>query len=570
MEIMTDDRLNEGQRTLRTDVVDALHRFEEEVMMGGAAGSGKTTMLSVVAQAAEEIVAERSPSVDFDGEEIESQVKIAAPTNRAAKILNAKLPPRFKATTLHYLLGARPQEVGVDDIPRLEAKREAMDAEPDNDPAHRHALDQVLVTLRRIKTLDERWEQSTAAGDTAGAASITEQIRLAEDDLTDFHLGGAQIGEGDIVIVDEASMVHEDLRAKTKATGAQIVWVGDPFQLEPVKGECWFHPPEARTLTQVMRQGGESGILKLATLIRQGEGNIKALGEAVRGCEDVEIVRQPDWDRLVEVYGDKWLTWRNGFKTKDHRFHTKGLNERYRYSKGYHSEKPMPGERLYITERFRNVDERAYLVKGDEVIVDALTEGVPRTLVLNECAAKRHGFVDIVPSRRRKRTSTDCICASIEESEGESPEWCNGHKAYRLRDRGAPHPWERIAVESEALRMRLRYETTGGEERTIADALVDTEYLYWDQEQSDRLYQLDKAHRNPDSRFDTSPRRATLRCTYAYAGSVHQAQGGEWPAVTIFWDAWRGKRHSTGYANALKWLYTAVTRASERVCIVII
>ncbi len=48
---------------------------------------------------------------------------------------------------------------------------------------------------------------------------------------------------------------------------------------------------------------------------------------------------------------------------------------------------------------------------------------------------------------------------------------------------------------------------------------------------------------------------------YGYALTVHKSQGSQWPAVTLF-DEW-------ALANRTEWLYTGVTRAAERVDVVV-
>jgi hypothetical protein len=51
--------------------------------------------------------------------------------------------------------------------------------------------------------------------------------------------------------------------------------------------------------------------------------------------------------------------------------------------------------------------------------------------------------------------------------------------------------------------------------------------------------------------------------TYAYAITTHKAQGSEWDKVLVFVENWpRGE-------EAIRWLYTAITRAKEKVVIVV-
>ena len=57
-------------------------------------------------------------------------------------------------------------------------------------------------------------------------------------------------------------------------------------------------------------------------------------------------------------------------------------------------------------------------------------------------------------------------------------------------------------------------------------------------------------------------RRGTDEFTYGYAITAHKAQGSQWDDLVVFDEA------SAFRENAWRWLYTAVTRAAERVTIV--
>ena len=165
-----------------------------------------------------------------------------------------------------------------------------------------------------------------AAPTGKAAARMTEAIRKAINNLGDelqpavakelgeldastiHRLLGASPGTGfrhnpsnplphDIVIVDEVSMVSLSLMAHLLAAirpDAKVVLVGDPYQLASIEagavlgdivgigsggGEvAGTAPPAAiaesvRVLTTVHRQGEDSGILKLAECIRQGDAD---------------------------------------------------------------------------------------------------------------------------------------------------------------------------------------------------------------------------------------------------------------------------------------------------------
>ena len=49
---------------------------------------------------------------------------------------------------------------------------------------------------------------------------------------------------------------------------------------------------------------------------------------------------------------------------------------------------------------------------------------------------------------------------------------------------------------------------------------------------------------------------------YGYALTVHKAQGSQWDDVIVFDESWAFREHRH------RWLYTAITRASQRLTVV--
>jgi exodeoxyribonuclease V len=56
-----------------------------------------------------------------------------------------------------------------------------------------------------------------------------------------------------------------------------------------------------------------------------------------------------------------------------------------------------------------------------------------------------------------------------------------------------------------------------------------------------------------------------LQVKYAYAVTCHKAQGGQWKAVFVDQGYITDEKMDTEY---LRWLYTAITRASEKLYLV--
>lgn len=96
----------------------------------------------------------------------------------------------------------------------------------------------------------------------------------------------------DLIVLDEVSMVGEDIATDLRSFRKKTLVLGDPGQLPPVGGAGAFtkREPDA-LLTQIHRQSADSPILVLATMLR--EGKMPAYGEY---GQDVRVV---PWDEAA-------------------------------------------------------------------------------------------------------------------------------------------------------------------------------------------------------------------------------------------------------------------------------
>lgn len=77
----------------------------------------------------------------------------------------------------------------------------------------------------------------------------------------------------DLVIIDEVSMVGEDLARDLLSFGVKVLVLGDPAQLPPVRGEGFFINAEPDfMLTEVHRQAADSPIIRMSMDVREGRG----------------------------------------------------------------------------------------------------------------------------------------------------------------------------------------------------------------------------------------------------------------------------------------------------------
>lgn len=74
-----------------------------------------------------------------------------------------------------------------------------------------------------------------------------------------------------LIVIDEWSMVSEEFKRVIYKFGIPVIASGDKYQLGPIYGKCPFADKIKYNLTEITRQGRDSGIVGLATLIREGK-----------------------------------------------------------------------------------------------------------------------------------------------------------------------------------------------------------------------------------------------------------------------------------------------------------
>lgn len=111
-----------------------------------------------------------------------------------------------------------------------------------------------------------------------GATTIHQLIyRVSREYKTgkvNFYLNQSSIlATAKLLVVDEVSMVGEDLANDLMSFGVPILVLGDPAQLPPVKSTGFFinEDPDI-LLTEIHRQALDNPIIKLSMSIRKGEG----------------------------------------------------------------------------------------------------------------------------------------------------------------------------------------------------------------------------------------------------------------------------------------------------------
>ena len=265
------------------------------------------------------------------------------------------------------------------------------------------------------------------------------------------------VSKADLIIIDECSMVDEELGRDLMSFGTPILVLGDPGQLPPVSGGGFFtdHEPDI-LLEEVHRQARDNPIIDLAQMVREGrEIMIGDYGDRAR------IISKDDVTSELVLSADQVLVGTNRTRRR--------YNQRLRELKGFDGPLPAAGDKLVC---LRN-DNTKGLLNGSLWQVTS----APRTV---------KQFMNLL---------------------------------VRAEDEGIERNSAKIKL------LKAVFETPGVE-------------IPW---------QLKRRHDD----FD-----------YGYALTVHKAQGSQWDEIVLFDESYAFREHRQ------RWLYTAVTRAAERLTIV--
>lgn len=142
----------------------------------------------------------------------------------------------------------------------------------------------------------------------------------------------SDIKNAKLVIIDEYSMLPVELRQDIEKLARKVLYLGDPFQLPPVNGECDLQPDFF--ITEIHRQALDSPIIRYATDVREGRG--------LQFVSLPEFTYQPQAQIAPELYeqADQIIVGRNDTRRM--------WNARFRAKKGfdYNGEFPCMDDKL--------------------------------------------------------------------------------------------------------------------------------------------------------------------------------------------------------------------------------
>lgn len=345
--------------------------------------------------------------------------------------------------------------------------------------------------------------------------------------------------QGAVFIVDEASMLSdrsgegtvfgsgsllEDLVTYVRnGRGCRLILVGDSAQLPPVGLDCSpaldpatlerFGAVEYTTLDEVVRQEAESGILFNATLVRcMLEREIIATPRFELNFPDIESLSGGEFlEKLQDAYCK--------YGRDEVIVVTRSNKRANRYNEGIRrhvlgaEEELESGDMLMVVKNNYHYTER--------------TENCPMHFVANG---------DIARLRRLRR---------FEEFYG-----------FRFANAVLEFP---------------DYDGTELTCKILLDTLTSESPSLTREEQTRLFYEVEKDYLDLKSKLKRfkeireNPHFNAIQIKFAYAVTCHKAQGGQWRAVFVDRCLFGDEQMTR---DMLRWLYTAMTRASEQLYLV--
>lgn len=141
------------------------------------------------------------------------------------------------------------------------------------------------------------------------------------------------VARAKLIIIDECSMVDEQLGRDLQSFGTPILVLGDPGQLPPISGGGFFtdHEPDY-LLTEIHRQARDNPIIRLALDVREGrEFMLGDYGKA-------QVIGRDDVTQDLVMKADQVLVGRNQTRRR--------YNRRLRELKGFSAAYPQAGDKL--------------------------------------------------------------------------------------------------------------------------------------------------------------------------------------------------------------------------------
>ncbi len=290
--------------------------------------------------------------------------------------------------------------------------------------------------------------EETVEDETTGKTSIAPTFSLNRQ---------SPVARAKLIVVDECSMVDEQLGRDLMSFGTPILVLGDPGQLPPISGGGFFTDAEPDILlTEIHRQARDNPIIAMALDVREGR----------------EL-----------MYGD------------------------------------------YGTAQIIGKDEvtQELVLEADQVLV-----GINRTRRrYNQRRRELKGFEGLLPQAGDK-----LVCLRNDPAKG----LLNGSL------------WKVMTASRETVKPGINLLVTPEDDDPDRGAA--------------KIKLLKAAFEDPTAEIPWQTKKRYDDFDFGYALTVHKAQGSQWDNVVLFDESYAFKD------TRARWLYTAITRAAERLTIV--
>ena len=167
-----------------------------------------------------------------------------------------------------------------------------------------------------------------------GEESISDEVTGKTSMSPTFSLNRqSPITRAKLVVIDECSMVDEQLGRDLLSFGTPVLVLGDPAQLPPISGGGFFTEAEPDfLLTEIHRQARDNPILRLALDVREGR-------EFMRGDYGAaQVIGKEEVTQELVLKADQVLVGTNRTRRR--------YNMRLRELKGFTAEYPQAGDKL--------------------------------------------------------------------------------------------------------------------------------------------------------------------------------------------------------------------------------
>jgi exodeoxyribonuclease-5 len=285
-----------GQQLEAVDLVKSWHKDETRAQvfrLFGYAGTGKTTLARYL--------------VDALG--LNGRTRFATFTGKAAHVLTSS---GCNAQTIHSLI-YQPVQKAREHLHSLQARRQAS-----TDPVEQRELDD-QIAIETVELDQPGWIVNSAS----------------------------ELRHADLLVLDEVSMVDDEMARDLLDFDVPTLVLGDPAQLPPISGAGYFvNSDPDLLLTEIHRSALDSPVTRLATAVREADGTA-TLG--VPGM-DGDSGR---WHRALTAAEalrfDQVICWRNKTRWQ--------IIDSMRSHAGYSGRDPQPGEQIIglVNDRESNV-----------------------------------------------------------------------------------------------------------------------------------------------------------------------------------------------------------------------